>query len=493
MRLIARISLWPVIAVVGASFGIGWLLLHAVSGVVAFLRWFYLVAGGVFRFVFGGFLLGVPGWRSGPKGQGLRLCVFIAQYLAAWGFVWWLMWAGLNERWSESATWLIDSTSGLQTALQVLPATVVAVLVLVLGSLYAIAQLAISSYGSRASVMLTFDEDVREAVARPLLLAAATLLLSGQVPDGALHPSPAVTAAVTTTALATVVMLAQAATLLPAILLRYTLPRGFARYVIEDVEDELVDGSTGLVVMRIGLLGEMLKQGLKRSDSVTVASVLEALSDFQIRYLNALEVEPRVRDHVLEDGMSRKMWLAEDLTHALVSAGQEAIKLFAPERDANDIANALGGMASRFIDHDQSEDALCCIEGLTELGTTSHMITPGGALNYYAIPAEILARVEFKAEEKSDRSVAAQALAGWSLSVSYPTFHFGAPGHPAMEHSIKLFGQSPPWAEAKAIMSSGEWLAKWANKLDSQEGSAPVLAALSEAQGLHAGGNPSHT
>src|SRR3954452_16438080 len=117
----------------------------------------------------GGFLLLSPRLNSGGSGVLLRWLLFILRTLVAWTLVW------LFTLWAAPG-WLTSSRAGMQTALQVLPATAVALLVLVLGSLYAVVQVALSNWGSRAPVMLMFDEYVGAAVIRPLLLVAATLL-----------------------------------------------------------------------------------------------------------------------------------------------------------------------------------------------------------------------------------------------------------------------------------------------------------------------------
>lgn len=286
-------------------------------------------ATGIARLVLGGWLLLIPGLRSGGAGVLVRIGVFIAVYLAFWGGIWWLQWRGLAGWWEGSATWFVESRTGMETALQVLPATIVALLVFVLGAIFVVAQLAITAYGQRAAVLLGLDEDIQTAVVRPLLLAAAALLLAGQVPDVG-TPTPIATAAVATCVLATIALFFRAALVLVGLLGRYTGPRSFSQYAVEPVYNELADGATGLVVLRGPLLGEALKAALRRGDSVAVQATLEAIMDMQAAYLSAVQVRPNVRRHSVEDGSRRDNWLAEDLTHALVGAGEDALKILAP-------------------------------------------------------------------------------------------------------------------------------------------------------------------
>jgi hypothetical protein len=63
----------------------------------------------------------------GVRGAALRVWLFVSTYLAFWAVVAFLFW------WL-APTWFVGSRVGLQTVLQVLPAVVVAVLVLILGS-----------------------------------------------------------------------------------------------------------------------------------------------------------------------------------------------------------------------------------------------------------------------------------------------------------------------------------------------------------------------
>ena len=87
-----------------------------------------------------------------------------------------------------------SSTTGLQTLFQVIPAVIVAVFVLMLGSVLLIAQQLVSAYGTRAPLLLPFDVALVMLIAKPLVVTVAALVLAGQLPDvGA--PSESVTAA----------------------------------------------------------------------------------------------------------------------------------------------------------------------------------------------------------------------------------------------------------------------------------------------------------
>jgi hypothetical protein len=204
----------------------------------------------------GGFLALNPRRASGVSGIQLRIVLYCVRYVAKWSLV-----AGAFWLWAP--TWFVASRTGLQTALQVLPATTIAVFVLVLGSVYVIAQTAVSTWGTRAPVMFGFDNQLQSLLARPLILAITVLLLSGQVPDQG-SPPEAVTATVAACAVATVGMILSSALLMPALVQRYSLPRGFPQFVVESVEHELEGGKAELVVFRGPMFGEMLRLALRQ-------------------------------------------------------------------------------------------------------------------------------------------------------------------------------------------------------------------------------------
>src|SRR4051812_47031627 len=148
-------------------------------------------------------------------------------YVAFWVVIWLLQW------WL-APTWLVGSRSGLQTALQVLPAVVVAIFVLVLGSLFVLGQQAVTLHGARAAILLPMNPRVQAVVWRPLLITALALLLSGQVPDSA-APREAVTSAVATLVLATIGVLRYSAVSLQALYSEFTAPVVFTQQALAGV------------------------------------------------------------------------------------------------------------------------------------------------------------------------------------------------------------------------------------------------------------------
>jgi hypothetical protein len=281
-----------------------------------------MAMGLVFMTLLGGWLHFLPGWSSGYRGAVTRIVLFLVRYAVTWGVVGLVLW------WIKP-DFFVGSRAGLQTALQVLPTVVVAVLVLILGSVAVIAQMASSTWGTRAPVLLTMDDIFQRAVLRPVVLLIAVLLLAGQVPDQPAGPSEVVTAATGALALATVVLTARA-TYLPVFVIQTIAPRNFPQFVLRDVWRELHDGSTELVVLRVGVLEEMMKISLRREDSVSLWATLEATVDLVDTYLECLKAQPGIRSHTVDDGSQRDEWVAEDLVRALVGGAEQALRDYAP-------------------------------------------------------------------------------------------------------------------------------------------------------------------
>lgn len=367
--------------------------------------------------------------------------------------------------------------------LQVLPAVVVAVFVLILGSAAVVAQLAAAQWGTRAPLMLTMSDQFQHAVVQPVFLLIAVLLLAGQVPDPPTSPDDLVVAVVGALTLATVVLTVRAITL-PVFVIRVVSPASFPAFVVEDVWRELEGESTGLVVFRTGLLGEMLRHSLRREDSVAVGGTLTAILELQAIYLSVLERVPAIGNHVLDGGIVREHWLAEDLCKELVAAAEQSLRDLAPAEDVNAQSHVLGTLARRFIEAGEEHDAWLIIKGLIGLGTSAHQITAEGVINWHGPPAEILASLEAIAEQQEMSSLATYALAGWALVSAYPTYHFNQRRHPMWVRCINDLGEHPPWEPAQELLGAAEWVEIWGNK--QYKGPGVVRKTLRDAKAGHA-------
>jgi len=427
-------------------------------------------------------LIVVPKLNASTRGIVARLALSVWRYALTWAAVWAVLW------W-QAPTLLVGSRAGAQTVLQVLPAVIVAVLVLALGSLFVIAQTAVGTWGTRSPAMLTLDEDIAMSVSRPLVLAVAALLVAGQVPDAG-NPPAALTAAIAALMFAAARLILTVTVITPSVLQRYTLPRGFPQHVVEerDLGRELDAGELGYVVFRGPLLGEMARLAVRRGDSVALGATLEAIDQLHAVVLAATETQPELRTFVTDEGAAREGWLADDLSRALVAVADEALRSNATGDDLNAVSATLAKLADGFMRAGDGGSAQTCVRGLAEMGT-SHLQVTAHSTNVNSEPVGQLAWLEAQAEACGDPDTAADTLASWALCAAYVRFHLGASQHPLQPRSIHAFGPSPPWAGALRLIMDDEvgWLRPWANKVGDnvQEVVTEVLRAADEHAELH--------
>jgi hypothetical protein len=396
----------------------------------------------------------------------------LVSYVVVFVAFWAVVWAGL---WWIAPTLLVGSSSGLGTMLQVVPATIVAIFVLVLGSAFVVVQQAITGYGNRAALMMIDDSGLRQLVIRPLLIAILALLLAGQVPDHG-SPAPAVSAAVTVAALATATAIVTSAGMLPALLTRFTAPVNFTRLVIEGGEGWLRAGFTSLVVFRVGLLAEMLRSSVRRGDGTSIHAAVVGLGRLQEAYIAAAEENPAARVHTYDNGEPVEGWLGEPLAAGYVRAAEEGMIANLAEDDGDTIGLALQASAVDAVRASHYQEAEALITGLTKLGVSAYQVLGSGVTNVYVKSPEGLVAAEAVAEEMAAPELAARALAGWALVAAYAQTHFGMAMHPLWGRHVERLGPSPPWEAAAQLVMTEDFLTSWGTKMD--VGPDPVLANL---------------
>jgi len=384
---------------------------------------------------------------------------------------WIIFWSAVFAiQWLLWPHWLIRTEAGVSTLLQALPATVVALVTVILASIFAIAVQVVALYGPRAVIIVFLDSWVLNLGMRALVLTVATLLAAGRLPTDA-PPGALTGAALATLALAICGLVLRTLVVLFTALTRFTAPRNFSLAATAGVFDLLRVGAPGLVGFRLGMFGEMIRAGIRRGDSTTVEAGVEALMGIQVDYYRAVAENPEAAALHVSTGR-RDRWAAEDINSAIMRAAEEALKQGAPEIDLDGIANAHEWCGQLSIEKRAPEDAAIFVDGITRLGVTSHQVS-ASTINLYPYSALSLARLEATAEDAGDTSLAALALAGWSLVVSYTTTHFNAV-HPQLFASAKALGDRPPLDDAAAFFDDPRWLIKWANKLEAGP-AGPVL------------------
>lgn len=387
---------------------------------------------------------------------------WVCAFVSGWAALWLLLSLLAPEA-------LLPGDSAVGTIAEVLPALMVSIFVFILGAFFVVNQQATQIHSNRASLLLLYDRQVHHAVARPLVISVATLGLALVIPDDA---GSGVSALALVLVLATGFTLFSAATLLPYLITRVTAPSNFAIYVNEDVE-ALLDGPiTALVVYRVGILGEMLKRGVRSGDSLQLQQALNGLEEFHSIYLRTAAANAEVRVHEGHVG-----WLGEEMVPFLVSAGQEAIGLDGANEDCNRISRTLAGVAKRSADAGHREEYERAVDGLAELGTCTQQVRVPGLINVYAEPAWGLAAQVVPALEGLGEEAAGRALALWALVVTYDIQHLGTPGHVYWERSLRQWPGKTPWQAAHDEIETEAFRNIWANKL---AGITPVIQGEGE-------------
>lgn len=391
------------------------------------------------------------------------------------------------------------SAAGMGTLAQAIPATIVALFVFTLGALVGIAQLSINAYGQRAALMLVEDHAVAVTVIRPLILAVFSLVLAGQIPDIGI-PSEAVTAGFATLAILTVGIIVQSVALLGGTLLRYTAPITFSDLVVEDVPGHLSVGAVSLVRWKVPMFEEMAKLAIRRGDSAAVTASLQGLRRIAEAYTTAYGSgeAPEVRGMPFPEAdppLTMYGWLGHDLQESLTRIGEDALRQGAPTADSDHTVDSIEDATGGFIRAGLLPEAKRLIEGLILLGCTSHQVG-SGYVNQIVRPAPSLVRVMKLSQAYGARYLAAYALTGWALVISYADEHFGGPDQPLGRHpnwwpGLRTMGDAPPFDAAGAILDGAEWQQKWANQMNwSVAFVAFMLAVAKESHPLAISGAP---
>lgn len=420
--------------------------------------------------------------KSLPEVLVYNLYAFVLGFITKWAAVWAVLALLAGE--------MLPDQSAVQTIAEVLPALMVSVFVFILGAFFVVNQQATQIHSNRATLLLLYDTRVHQAVARPLVISIATLLLVLLIPARVGTELAALAAVLV---LATGFTLIGAATLLPYLMTRVSAPRNFAMYATEGTAELLEVGGTGLVVYRVGLLGEMLRRGVRNGDSLQIREALQGLERFHHSYREAATVNPEARVHWSDDGESSIVgWLGQEIVPFLVSAGQEGIGADTANEDVNGISKVLAGFAVRSALAGHREEYERAVDGLVELGTCTQQLR-AGVINVYSEPAWGLAEQVVPALENLDGIAAGRALARWALVIAYDVQHLGTPGHVFWERSLREWPAETPWRAAHEEIASQAFQNLWANKLaairpvfnpDSDEAD-PELLLPGGAEALH--------
>jgi hypothetical protein len=194
------------------------------------------------------------------RSQGRVLATTLLQLLVSGGLLW-------SVQVLVAPRWLVGSTAGMTTLFQVVVATIVALYVLILGSVFVIAEQTTKAYSPRAVPLLMIESRVQYQLVRALFLAVAALLLSGKIPDSGSHITHGLSAAASTVALATATLLPLSAAALAALAAGTIDASEFSRnFIFDNLVRELEEGRESLVMYKLDVLGDMAS---RRFASVT--------------------------------------------------------------------------------------------------------------------------------------------------------------------------------------------------------------------------------
>jgi hypothetical protein len=385
-------------------------------------------------------------------------------------------------QWKLAPAWLIRSTAGVQALLQAMPALVVAVYAVGLGSIFVIAQQVAPSYGSRSVRVLLRDMRVRLMLVTALLLGVGSLLLVGRVPGPTDTPPRALTAAAETVGEATAVFILVSALVLAALLDRYSDPAGFRQLVLESDGDLGPDSLKG----KTRVFRQTLRNAARRGESRTLNEMAGGLLELLDGYILEIQRDPSLRSRrPKDDAAAAPGWFGEEVSRALVRAGEEGVRANALWRDLNRIVASLQEGIRRMVAAGLTEDAQALLRGLAELGCFVREVDSESLREWFVKPAVALAQVEASAEGGSDsEELAGVALAAWALVTMKLGHQLSAASQLAFEHGIRALGPRPPWAVGMRVALSGRLQPGWEPPLPGQDQKVRVL--LRQAEASHA-------
>jgi hypothetical protein len=331
-------------------------------------------------------------------------------------------------------TLLVGTGNGLQTVLQALPSTFVAMFALGFGALFVVVQQAASTISVRAALLLLHDERVIGLGAITLLLTAASLLIGGQVPAGDAAPGPAVSAAVGTLMIAAVVLIAAYVALIPGVVRTHTSPEKVVPLLRAEIARALAGEK--LFGHHLASLGELGRQASDRWDKSTYDQVLTALIDLA----QAVDVPESL---VVE--------CALQLIDAAEAAQAEDAPSFASERLLAVLPDAVRGC----LDVDRPQPARRLLDAYAHLGTRR---SPPERAADLGQTAGTLAT--FVADPSAKRSAAVvRALALWGVTVAVAA-HVGD-DRADVEGTRPRLGRSPPYKDAREEVDQLNFRLAW--------------------------------
>lgn len=367
-------------------------------------------------------------------------------------------------QWRYYPTWLVSTRTGLQTILQAIPATVIALFVLAFTTLFVVVQQAVLVFSSRTPLLLASDSRVKRLVARTALIAIVATVLGSTIPDDD-NPPTWLTAGGATVVIATVLLVVNYGRFVTSIIVEYSAPRTFILLVVEPIRRLLVSRRPDLlqIRLRISVVGQSLRYALRRDDSEGTSAALEGARLIYGAYASAQEGRSHLRQISFPDSGPIVGWVGIELSRIFVDATEEALRLSAPQNELDGLVDNLGAVTKLSIEAHQDIDTHPLVEGLLFLSMSPYQ-SAEGVTNYLVRTGPALASSEAIAENEGCESIAVEALAALSAAMVFFRLRSGQ-DHPALRECVDKLGPNPRWDEAINLVSEASWKSRWVNQL----------------------------
>jgi len=248
------------------------------------------------------------------------------------------------------------------------------------------------------------------------------------------------------------------------LVLEYSSPSAFVDYVVKPIPNLLKHGHRGLgnVAFRVPLLGQSIRNALRRDDGEGLGAALTGLEELQGFISEAAIKDPKIRDRSAGRDVANS-WLGDELRRQYVGITEEALRLKVPQEEIDAISNFFTSSAISFVGSGFEVEAKSLLDGLVQIATTPFQFS-SDETTYLSRVAVGIAYAEQEAQKKSLFDLAGYALACWAATVLYAEARFSAP-HRQYPESIQAFGEDPQWDIARAYVTNESWQFRWVNQL----------------------------
>lgn len=436
-------------------------------------------------------------------------------FLTVWSAGFGAIWLG-NRSWPAVGSALIKSPAGFQAVMQVVPAAIFALFVLIYGSIFVMSQHIVPSRGSRSTRLLLLDPQLRALVTGAVVLVVAAVAIAGTVPADDVTDSDRALAATLEQATAAFVIWSTVA--LTGLYHRYSSPQGFASRLLSFARKPwaLTEASK--------VLRQWACTAARGSFSLDLAEAGKASQRLYAKYIAWCRKDARLLDRPPGDNEPEAGWMGRRMGDAFVRAAEEAVRAQGPWRDLDQVVSILDELIRQPATRPEPQE-------LTALARWSRWVTrrlvrdapPAGELPAAALVAkkdadeliDAIARIgllvcqsdagaqrgwfqrtqltlaklvsHFQATpgdpfQRTKADLRACALAGWA---QVGAARNGNPNDQSNTNSLQYvteMGDEPPWDSARDYLASQDTNPKRAGRVVSAAASCAILTKAQQEQ-----------